>query len=143
MSSIRKFTYATLLALTTLSFMPSLASAQEKARGNFTLSHDVHWADALVPAGDYQFRVEVEGATSMLVLRKVSGAQAGFLLRVNDADEIGAAGANRLELSTLHQGSYVTAMQLPQFGMTLRFRVPSEAQKQIAKAATTATALGQ
>jgi hypothetical protein len=53
MTLIRKFAYATLLALTALNFAPSLASAQEPARGKFTLTHEVHWGDAKVPAGDY------------------------------------------------------------------------------------------
>jgi len=38
----------------------------------------------------------------------------------------------------------VSAMQLPEFGMTLHFNVPSHAtEKQIAKAATSAAASGQ
>ncbi len=39
MTNIRKFVYATLLALSTLSFTPALASAQEPARGQFRLPH--------------------------------------------------------------------------------------------------------
>lgn len=41
LASIRKFLYATLLALASLNVAPSLASAQEMDYGNFTLKHDV------------------------------------------------------------------------------------------------------
>jgi hypothetical protein len=47
-------------------------------------------------------------------------------------------------LETTPSGSYVSAMHLPEFGMTLEFAVPPHAtERQIAKAATTAPALGQ
>ena len=66
MTSIRKFAYAALLAFTALNFAPSLASAQEPARGKFTLTHDVHWGNASVPAGDYRFSFDPDGASRML-----------------------------------------------------------------------------
>ena len=52
-STIRKFVYAALLAFATLNFLPSLAAAQEPAQGKFTLSHEVHWGNTIVPAGEY------------------------------------------------------------------------------------------
>src|SRR5258706_10427552 len=52
MKTIRKFASAAVLTLGGLSLMPSLASA-ESANGKFTLTHEVHWQNAVVPAGTY------------------------------------------------------------------------------------------
>ncbi|MGD1078832.1 MAG: hypothetical protein ABR881_10980 [Candidatus Sulfotelmatobacter sp.] len=144
MTSIRKFAYATLLAFTALNFAPSLASAQEPARGKFTLTHEVHFGNAKVPAGDYEFRFDPDATSRMLGLRKLSGTRAGYLLMVPSTEDTKPSDLSRLILEATPDGSYVSAMQLPQFGMTLLFTVPSRAtERQIAKAATTAAASGQ
>jgi hypothetical protein len=144
MTSIRKFAYAALLAFTTLNLAPSLASAQETARGKFTLSHEVHWGNAKVPAGDYEFSYDPEGNARLLSLSKRNGDRTGYLLIVASTEEAKASDLSRLILETKSGGSYVSALQLPEFGMTLHFSVPSHAtERQIAKAATTVAASGQ
>jgi hypothetical protein len=142
MTTIRKFGFAALLAVTSLSFVPSPASAQENARGTFTLTHDVRWQNALVPAGEYHFSLDSDGPASMLVLTKLSGARTGFMFMVHDTDEIKASPKlNRLVLERTAEGSYVSAMQLPEFGVTLNFAAPPKAvEKQIAKVGTTTLA---
>src|SRR5258708_25370433 len=50
MKTIRRFAYAAVLTLSALNFTPSLAFAQDAA-GTFTLPHEVHWQNAVVPAG--------------------------------------------------------------------------------------------
>ena len=144
MTSIHKFAYAALLAFTTLNFTPSPASAQEAARGKFTLTHDVYWGNAKVPAGDYKFSYDPDANARMLSLNKLSGDRTGYLLIVASTEDAKASDLSRLILETKFGGSYVRAMQLPEFGMTLNFTVPSRAtERQIAKAATTAAASGQ
>lgn len=140
MNSIRKIAYAGLLALTSLSLMPALASAQSSAYGQFTLPHDVHWQKAVVPAGDYRFSVEGDGALGVLTLSKMNGPRTGFVFLVNSTDDSKPAGTSLLVLESTATGSWVSAMQLPQFGMTLHFAVPGTEEKQIAKAETTALA---
>jgi hypothetical protein len=143
MTSIRKFAYATLLALTTLSFAPSLASAQE-ARGKFTLTHDVHFGTTKVPAGEYAFSFDPDAPSRMLRLTKLDGARAGYLLLVASTGDTKSTDLSRLLLQVTPDGSYATAMQLPELGITLEFIVPPHAtEKQMAKATTTAAALGQ
>ncbi len=144
MTSIRNFAYATLLAFTALNFAPSLASAQEPARGKFTLTHEVHWGNAKVPAGDYEFSFDPNGTSRMLTLSKLSGRRAGYMLLVPTMEQTKSSDLSRLVLEATPDGSYVSAMQLPKFGMTLLFNVPSHTtERQIAKAATTAAASGQ
>ena len=141
MTSIRKFAFATLLAITTLNLAPNLASAQEPAKGKFTLAHDVHWGCAKVPAGDYEFSFNTVSISPVLSLTKMSGAPAGFMVLVPMAEENKPSDRNRLTLENTPDGTYVSSMQLPDFGMTLYFNVPSHpAEKQMAKAVTTASA---
>jgi hypothetical protein len=143
MTATRKFVYATLLALTSLNFAPSLASAQEMATGKFTLKHEVHWQNAIVPAGEYRFAVNAEGPTEVLMLSKLDGRRAGFMLMVRDTDDSKTTGPSQLVLKTTAEGSYVSQMQLPEYGMTLHFRIPESSEKQIARAVTAAPTLAQ
>lgn len=143
MSNIRKFVYAALLALTTMNLAPALASAEEVAHGRFTLTHDVHWEGAIIPAGEYHFSLDSDGAPRMLTLSSLSGRRVGFLLMVHDSDDAKPSDRNQLVLQSTPEGSYVSAMELPEFGLTLNFKVPTKAprmEKQIAKAATAGAA---
>jgi len=144
MTSIRKFAYASLLAFTALNIAPSLASAQEPARGQFTLSHEVHWENAKLPAGDYAFSFDPYNGSRMLIVSKLSGARAGYILLVPSMDDIKQSDLSRLVLEATPDGSYVSALQLPEYGMTLHFNVPSHTpERQIAKAATATVASSQ
>lgn len=140
MNWFHKFLYATLLALSSLTFAPSLASAQQPARGRFTLAHSVYWNGAVVPAGDYRFSLESTGQ-EMLRLAKISGSPAWFQFVVHDREDSKPADISRILLDTTAKGSYVSSMQLPEYGMTLNFAAPPfKKEKQIAKAETTTSA---
>jgi hypothetical protein len=138
MSSIRKCVYAALLAATSVILAPSPASAQD-ARGTFKLAHDVHWENALVPAGDYKFSLESDGVGGVLTLSKMDGRRVGFLLLVHDSEQASVTGPSHLVLAKTAEGSYVSAMQLAEAGLTLRFPVPNDNEKQMAKAVTAAS----
>lgn len=146
MTSIRNYIHATILVATALNFAPTLASAQEPAHGKFTLTHDVRWGIAKLPAGEYAFSFDPTSGSRMLTLSKISGAPTGYMVLVPDRDDSKPSDVSRLVLESTPDGTYVSAMQLPEFGMTLRFAVPSHAtsaERQIAKAATLAAASGQ
>jgi hypothetical protein len=144
MKPIRNYVYAASVAASALNLAPTLASAEERAHGKFTLTHEVHWGSAKLPAGDYEFSFDPETGTRMLNLSKVSGTRAGYMVLVPDTDDSKPSDLSRLVLVATPDGSYVSAMQLPDFGMTLHFAVPSHTtERQIAKAGTTAVASGQ
>lgn len=143
MKNIRSYVYAAVLAACALNLAPSLASAQEPAQGKFTLSHDVRWGNAQVPAGEYAFSFD-PSSPRVLTLSKISGSSAGFLIMVPTTDESKSSDVSRILLENTGSGSYVSVMQLPQFGITLEFAVPAHPTgKQIAKAATTTMASAQ
>ncbi len=144
MRSIRNFAYAALLAFTALTFSPKTASAQEPLRGKFTLTHGVRFGNAKVPAGDYEFSFDPNATSRLLSLSKRGADRTAYMVVVPSIEDTKPADMSRLILKTTRDGSYVSAMQLPQLGMTLVFAVPSHtAERQIAKAATTASASGQ
>lgn len=138
MKSICKFAYAVVLTLSALNFAPSLASAQDAA-GTFTLSHEVHWQNAVVPAGTYHFTIGGSGSAEMLTLRKVSGDGAGFMLLIGNEDVSQPSEISQIVLVSRPGGSFVSAMQLPEFGVTLHFVVPA-ATTEMAKSVATTTA---
>jgi len=133
MKSIRKFAYASLLALSLFTLTSVLTSAQD-ARGSFTLTHDVQWQKVAVPAGDYKFSVELRGPSEMLTLTKVGGKGSGFMILVNDVDSVAptavaASDNGKLTLVSQSGNRYVSSMELPAIGKTLHFAVPSETRE--------------
>ena len=143
MITVRKFVYAALLAVSASSFAPNLATAEAPAHGKFTLSHNVRWGSAMVPAGDYEFSYDPYVKSPILTLTKVSGSHASYMLLVVSADESKATGSNRLVLETSADESYVSTMELAECGMTLSFAAPSHPAKQLAKAVTAVAPAGQ
>jgi hypothetical protein len=132
MNMIRKYLYAAVLVLSALNFAPSFASAQDEG-GNFTLPHEVYWQGAIVPAGEYSFTLQSMGPSEMLMLRKISGASASFMLMANDTDVIGDADTARLIIAAKDGVRYISRLSLPQFEVTLHFAVPRVTGKEIAE----------
>lgn len=130
MTSLRKFMYAGLLALTTLSLAPALASAQE-TRGQFTLTHSVLWEKAIVPAGQYSFNFKAEGPTGVLTLTKIDTPHAGFMFMVTHTEESRPSETSKLVLQRVAAGSYVSAMTLADDGVTLRFPAPTQTAEKV------------
>lgn len=136
MTSIRKFVYAAIVAASTFSLAPAVASAQE-ARGEFTLIHSVLWEKAVVPPGEYVFTFKGEGAMGVLTLTKLDNPHAGFMFLVNDTDVSQPVGTSKLVLQKMEAGTYVSAMTLADDGVTLHFTAPARSSaKEIARASS-------
>jgi hypothetical protein len=143
MTSLRKLGYAAVLAASMVSYAPTMAAAEEPARGRFTLTHDVRWENASVPKGEYEFSYDPDSVSPVMTITKVSGSRLSFMLMVPIREESQRMDTNRLVLETSAEGSYVSALQLPESGVTLRFRVPHATEKQMAKAVIAGPTLGQ
>jgi hypothetical protein len=134
MTSLRKFIYAALLAVSALGLAPALASAQE-SHGQFTLTHSVLWEKAVVPPGEYVFSFKGDGAIGVLTLTKLDSPHAGFMFMVSDTDASKPDATSELVLQKLATGTYVSAMTLADDGVTLHFAAPRHsAEKIIARA---------
>jgi hypothetical protein len=121
-----------------LNFAPSLASAQSAA-GTFTLTREVRWQNAIVPAGQYRFILGGSGPSEVLTLNKLSGSGASFMVLVTDIDNSQLSGLSQLLVVSRPSGDFVSTMQLPEFGVTLHFTVPSET-REVARSVATTTA---
>jgi hypothetical protein len=143
MQRIRTIVYAAMLALAAMSFTPSLAAADETARGKFTLTHNVRWGSAVVPAGDYEFSYDPSEPSPVLTITKINGTHAAFMMLVTNTEASKPSDSNQLLLQTGADGSYVSTMQLAECGITLHFMVPSHSLKQLAKAAPAVATSGQ
>jgi hypothetical protein len=137
MKTIRKFAYAALFTLSALTIGTSPAAAEE-ARGRFTLTHEVHWQNAVLSAGEYEFSMADNAPSAMLLIRKIDGNRSGYMLMVHDIDTAQATDADRLVLVSRPAGSFVDRLELAQYGVTLHFRVPAE-RTEIAQASTIAS----
>jgi hypothetical protein len=125
MNPIRKFAYAAVVSLSILAVQPTPAAAEE-ARGSFTLSHDVRFQKVVLRPGVYTFSLRSTGASEFLILRGSNGGTDAMLL-VNDVDSSKPNEASRLTLVSREGQSFASSMALPEYDMTLRFAVPSEA----------------
>jgi hypothetical protein len=143
MNSLRKVGYAALLAASIFNLAPTLVAAEEPARGKFILTHDVRWETATVPAGEYEFAFDPDNVSPVMTITKVSGARASFMLMVPTREESKSHDSNRLLLESTPEGSYVSAMELPECGVTLRFRVPHPSEKLMAKVASASAGSGK
>ncbi len=138
MRSIRKFAYAAFLMLSALTIQPSLATAED-ARGNFTLTHEVHWQKQVLPAGEYAFSLKPAGPSEILVFQSLSKPAFSAMMLVNEVGTPSPHDISRLLLVSKNGQSFVSAMELPQFDMVLRFKVPTDnAEKRM----TASVALG-
>jgi hypothetical protein len=137
MKSLRKVASTIVFTLGALSLMPSPASAQS-AHGTFTLSHEVHWQNAVVPAGTYRFSLEPKGPSELLTLHNLGGDRQGFLILVNNVGPSRPDDLDRLVLVSRAGKSFVRTLELPKFETTLHFNVPAEStEKELALASDT------
>ena len=138
MKSIQRLAYAALLTISALSFALSQASAPDAA-GSFTLTHEVRWQSALVPAGKYRFTIASNGPAEMLTLHNIDGNRATFMIIVSDTEESQPSDSSSILVRCRSHDCFVSAMQLPEFSMTLHFAVPAESPE-VAQAALPTTA---
>jgi hypothetical protein len=122
MRSIRKFAYAAALGLSLLAIQPTLAAAEE-ARGSFTLSHEVRCQNVVLRPGDYTFSVDTKGSFEFVTLRGSNGGTSAMLM-VDTVEASKPDQASRLVLVSRDGRSFMSAMELPYYDMSLRFAVP-------------------
>jgi hypothetical protein len=123
MKSIRKFAYAAVLSLSMFTIQPTLAAAED-ARGSFTLSHEVHWQNCVLRAGDYSFTIKDMGPAELITLRGLNGTGTDAMLLVDDVEPSRPDEVSKLVLVPRDGQSFVSAMELPNYDMTLHFAVP-------------------
>ena len=120
----RKFVFTVVLSLSALAATSGSAFAQT-ARGIFKLPHEVMWQGAYVPAGEYEFSLDSKGPSELMTVRQKDGHHATFMMLVNNTTAA-AGNIDRLVLVSREGKKFVQSMDLPEYGLTMRFTVPAE-----------------
>lgn len=118
MNRHRLFTVAAIGFLTACaSVIP--AFAQNGIVGHFTLSHEIRWQNANLPAGDYTFKAE--SRTSPMIVSGPNGSVFELASIVDHKSE----GPSVLKLERRGGTFYVRELDLPQVDMQFRYSVPT------------------
>ena len=119
MKSLRMLVIAVFaLAAVCASAIP--ASAQAPVKGSFTLSHEVRWQNATLPAGDYTFEMKSLAAPSIIIVKGPNGYQFISALVANE----NAGEQNMLIVENRGRGSTIRELRLAAIGRSLCYSVP-------------------
>jgi len=116
-----------LLAVLAAGLSASLASAQEY-QGKFTLPFEARWGSAVLPAGDYTFRVNASEDPCMVSVSQERQIVALILTSAATRGEV--AGSSAL-IAVRNAGNYrIRALQLAEAGVVLEYSLP-KAERQL------------
>jgi hypothetical protein len=116
----RLFTIAAIGFITVCaSAMP--AAAQNRVKGSFTLSHEIRWQNATLPAGDYTFSMQSAKRMSPMI---VTGPNGSVFELASVISESKASGRSVLMLERCGGTFFVSEMDLAGVGLRFRYHVP-------------------
>jgi hypothetical protein len=115
------------LAVLAAALSASLASAQEY-QGKFTLPFEARWGSAVLPAGDYTFRVNASEAPCMVSVSQ--GQQIVALILTSSTTRGEVAGSSALIAVRIAGSSHIRALQLAEVGVVLEYS-PPKAERQL------------
>jgi hypothetical protein len=106
------------LAAVCVSAIP--ASAQSVCKGSFTLSHEVRWQNATLPAGNYTFVMQSLASPSRITLKGPNGYQyiTALVADKTDSDQ------SMLIVENRGRNSTIAELRLSSIGRSLRYAVP-------------------
>jgi hypothetical protein len=111
------------LITATVSAMP--ASAQAAFKGSFTLTSDVRWGQANLPAGDYTFTLQSSAMPARIVVSGANGSQ--FVLTSwTDVKSIDAP--SNLQIVRRNGESRISQLYLADLHMILNYQVGSKSK---------------
>jgi hypothetical protein len=108
------------VALATVCASAVPAFAQLVCKGSFTLSQEVRWQNATLPAGDYTFEMRSLALPSRITLKGPNGYQFITAAVANETK------SDQSMLVIEHRGnlSAISELRLSAIGRTLRYSVP-------------------
>jgi hypothetical protein len=117
----------------------SAFAGAETVRGTFKLPVEAHWGRMVLVPGEYEFVVDTESSTRMIVVRSKDSGWSGMVMSKGLSDASSATGAS-LTLAKSEQGMYVQTLYLNDAGVALDFAVPKSKMAKLAKSTTTTVA---
>ena len=118
------------------SLFSAAANAHPTFAGKFTLPYEVHWGQAVLPAGDYYIRMSA--TQPLAVITSVSGNMGVFTQAPKVADS--EPGGRCLTITNLGNERRVRSLNLPEIGKIIIFAPLSKNEREIlAKAGQVST----
>jgi hypothetical protein len=117
------FTKSLALVIAAVGSLACFAHGQE-ASGKFTLPYAAHFGNATLPAGEYQYNIDVNSSTPITTLRKLAPNAAGFMLMAASTAEANSAEPDRLVIKRIAGQRVVTALYVHELGLVLRYPAP-------------------
>jgi hypothetical protein len=108
------------LALAAIFASATPAAAQQIYKGSFTLTHEVRWQNATLPAGDYTFEIKSISVPSLITVKGPNGSSFIPALVANDK----VIEQSMLVIETHGSISAVTELRLSNIGRSLRYAAP-------------------
>ena|ERR1700676_919278 len=96
------------------------ASAQGVCQGSFTLTHEVRWQNATLPAGDYTFEIKSLSLPATMTVKGSNGSQFVTAIVVNEK----ASEQSMLIVENRGGSSAISELRLAAIGRSLRYAVP-------------------
>jgi hypothetical protein len=123
------------VGLLSVGFGASASQAQGIYKGSFTLTHDVRWQNATLPAGDYTFSVQSTTRSKPVLITGPAGSTFQMPLVTSETT---TAGPSKLILEWRGDNLCVREMELNEVGLNIRYHMPkaTDADKVIAQAHT-------
>ena len=124
MKSIRRCSLFKVLVLAIAAMGASAIPAHaQRTTGTFSLAHKVRWADAVLPAGNYEFSLDSQNWPVRVTVRQIGGSTVAMLLAQEISDEK-LGGSSTLILREEGGQSVVSVLRLQSIGMALQFAAP-------------------
>jgi hypothetical protein len=121
MKSLRnRMLVITAFALAAVCASATPVSAQNAFQGSFTLSHEVQWQNATLPAGAYTFEMKSVASPALITLHGPNGYQFITALVVNQR----SSERSMLMVQQRNGKSIVSDLYLAEIGRCLRYPVP-------------------
>jgi hypothetical protein len=118
------------IGLIALCASPNSVNAQDRFKGNFTLTDDVRWNGTELPAGEYSFTLSSTAMPAKILLHGPNGSMWVLTSSVSTK----AVGDNSsLTIERRGDSRYISDLYLADLGMDLRYRAPKFAESTIAQ----------
>jgi len=125
---------ALVLALGVLFALPTMAHAQG-FKGKFTLAAETHWGTAVLAPGSYDFAVDSTNAPTKVMVHDETNKVAAIIIPMWNST-VTKEKTNRLQLTTVNNETFVSAVFLKDADAELYFALP--VAKEVSTAAVAA-----
>jgi hypothetical protein len=125
-----KTNFTRILAIAALGLIAAIvsakpASAQAAFKGSFTLTSDVRWDQANLPAGDYTFTLESSSVPARIVVRGPNGSQ---FVSTSSTDVKSIDAPSNLQIVRRNGESRVSQLYLADLHMILLYQEGSKSK---------------